>query len=72
METYSTFGKVSKAFRGRRSGHFGILPASEVNILPSSGNKFFPVAEDLFICLTLKLLSFMFFYVVMTLEYNED
>lgn len=46
--------------------------ASEVNILPSSGNKSFPVAEGLLVYLTLKLLSFIFFYVVMTLEYNED
>lgn len=46
--------------------------ASEVNILPSSGNKNFPVAEGLLVYLTLKLLSFIFFYVVMTLEYNED
>lgn len=46
--------------------------ASEVNILASSGNKNFPVAEGLLVYLTLKLLSFIFFYVVMTLEYNED
>lgn len=64
--------KVSKAFHGRRSGHFGIFPASELNILPSSGNKNVHIAEDLLICLTLKVLSFIFFCVVMTLKYNED
>lgn len=64
--------KVLKAFHGRRSGHFGIFPASEVSILPSSGSKNVPIAEDLLVSLTLKVLSFIFFCVAMTLEYNED
>lgn len=41
----------------------GILPISEVNILPSSANKNYLLAEDLLVFLTLKLLSFVFFCV---------
>lgn len=47
--TSTVVPKVTRAFNGRRSGRSGMLPASEVNILPSSGNKDFPVAEDVFV-----------------------
>lgn len=62
METYLQYlERFFKDFNGSRSGHFGILPASEVNILPNSGKKKIPVAEDPLVCLTLKVLSFIFF-----------